>query len=533
MEEVLGQRDEPYVAGYRIWQYYLPWATTNADRRGYLFMGAPNERSTAQPPRDFYVYYIQPYDEPRFTDEEKPDEVFVRLAHPAPEFTDALRRYAGATAKAKESTATHRPVYEDKARRSLQAMVLWLRANMVTAMTVTYRGDTRPLGSWLAAVPGERTKVQDQIDAVASAALSDHFAARYPGYPRFSRRITPSTLEADVRVALTQIATRRPTGAGTAILEALELVSLNGTDLRADGTYATKLLEALSTVAGKVVNRSDLLLPLDPNVSVWGPWHLEPVWLVVVAAGLCQQGKLEISIDGQRVDALGLDRLTRYSPDQLAGFDHLAPPRTLPVTQLRDVAGILDIAVGAVPDTGATEPLVREVLTRTTDLLRRGEAAIRAVVDGAELWGDRLFDLADERARRLEHLRTFLLNLKVRDSVGKLNSLNLDAATIADARAGKVELTHVDEVLAARDKLAGVSDYLREACGVFGAGVDEAKDALSLRSEVTTVLQAEGPIDPAKVVQLRNAGDVLRQRFADLASRSYRHYYVDVFRRRS
>ena len=70
MEQVLGVSDDPYVAGYRIWQYDLPWATTNADRRGYLFMGAPNERSTAQPPRDFYIYFIQPYDEPRFTDEE-------------------------------------------------------------------------------------------------------------------------------------------------------------------------------------------------------------------------------------------------------------------------------------------------------------------------------------------------------------------------------------------------------------------------------------------------------------------------------
>ena len=73
-------------------------------------------------------------------------------------------------------------------------------------------------------------------------------------------------------------------------------------------------------------------------------------------------------------------------------------------------------------------------------------------------------------------------------------------------------------MLAARDKLAGVSDYLREACGVFGAGVDEAKDALFLRSDITAALQTEGPIDPAKVVQLRNAGDELRRRFADLAS---------------
>ena len=52
--------------------------------------------------------------------------------------------------------------------------------------------------------------MQEQIDAVASTALADHFASRYPGYPRFQRRITPSTLEADVRVALTQIAAVDP-----------------------------------------------------------------------------------------------------------------------------------------------------------------------------------------------------------------------------------------------------------------------------------------------------------------------------------
>lgn len=527
MEQVLGVSDDPYVAGYRIWQYDLPWAVSNADRRGYLFMGAPNERSTAQPPRDFYIYFIQPYDEPRFTDEERADEVFIRLATPSEEFTAALRRYAGATAKAKESTATHRPVYEDKARRALQEMVAWLRSNMATAITVTYRGEMKPLGTWLATVPGERSKVQEQIDAVASTALADHFAARYPGYPRFSRRITPSTLEADVRVALTQIASRRPTGAGTAILEALELLALNGTDLRPDGTYAATLVAALDAAGGKVVNRSDLLDPLDPDVPVWGPWHLEPVWLVVVAAALCQQGKLEISIDGQRIDALGLDRLTRYGPDQLAGFDHLAPPKTLPVSQLRSVVAILDIAAGAVKDTGADEKLAVEVATKTNDLLRRTDAALRAVVDRAELWGEPLFDLADERARRLEHLKGFLGDLKVRDSAGKLNSLNLDDGTIAQARDGKEELGRIEDVLAARDKLTAVAEYLREATGVFGAGVDESKDALALRTEMVDILESDDPVDPDRVVELRNAGDDLRRRFSELASRSYRHDHVD------
>lgn len=530
MEEVLGQRDDPWVAGYRIWEYPLPWPATNADRKGYLFMGAPNERSTAQPPRDFYVYFIQPYDPPDFTNEERPDEVFVELQSPPPEFTNPLRRYAGATAKAKESTATHRSSYEDLARRALQEMVAWLRANMAAAMSVTYQGEQKPLGSWLGAAPGDRGKVRDQIDAVAADVLTDHFAARYPGYPRFPRRITPDTLEADVRVALAQIATRRSTHAGTAILEALELVDLAGSELRADGIYASELEGAMDAAKGKVVNRSDLLAPLDgdPAVQVWGPWHLEPVWLVVVAAALCQQGKLEISVGGRKVDALGLDHLARLDPHQLADFDHFAPPKALPVTLLRKVAELLDIAPGAVADSGATEAFVREVLTRVADVARRNEAAIGAVSEGTQLWGEQLFDLVDERLDRLDKLKALLADLKVRDSVGKMNSLSVEPATIDDAAAGRAELDRVEDVVAARDKLGQVADYLREANGVFGAGVDESKDALGLRSDMIDLLRDADGIDPTKVVTLRNAGEELRRRYADLASRSYRHDNLDA-----
>ena len=83
-------------------------------------------------------------------------------------------------------------------------------------------------------------------------------------------------------------------------------------------------------------------------------------------------------------------------------------------------------------------------------------------------------------------------------------------------------------MLAARDKLTAVAEYLREATGVFGAGVDESKDALALRTEMVDLLESDDPIDPARVVQLRNAGEDLRRRFAELASRSYRHDHVDA-----
>ena len=87
-------------------------------------------------------------------------------------------------------------------------------------------------------------------------------------------------------------------------------------------------------------------------------------------------------------------------------------------------------------------------------------------------------------------------------------------------------------MLGGRDKLTAVADYLREAVGVFGAGIDESKDALALRTEMIDLLEADGPIDPARVVALRNAGEELRRRFADLASRAYRHDHVDAVGRR-
>ena len=58
-----------YVTGYNIWEHELEWLDRKASRQGYLFFGAPNERSTAVPPRDFYIYFIQPFDPSHFKDE--------------------------------------------------------------------------------------------------------------------------------------------------------------------------------------------------------------------------------------------------------------------------------------------------------------------------------------------------------------------------------------------------------------------------------------------------------------------------------
>lgn len=371
LEELLGLRDAPYVSGYRIWEYELPWTEKNVMRVGYLFMGAPNERSTAQPPRDYYVYFLQPYDPPKFKDEAKPDEVFFQFEKPDEEFTAKLRTYAGATALAAETASgERRNIYEDKGKTALQGMVSWLRSHMREAFTVTHQGDARPLGTWLGSAVGPRAEMEDQFVSIASTALADHFEARYPGYPSFqgSVPIGRGNLGESVKQALNQI-TGNKTQLGTAILRSLELLD-SDESLSNSGSYAGALESAVAKADGKVLNHKDLLTERDRGVFTWGAWHLEPAWVAVVAAALTQQGRMELGYSSGQIDALGLDRLMSMSLDDVAGFSHLAPPKGIPIMTLKEVAKLLGLAEGWVKDSGVNEANVKAILQKQAEMLK-------------------------------------------------------------------------------------------------------------------------------------------------------------------
>ena len=49
LKRVMECADVTVVSGYHIWEHELEWRERKAARLGYLFFGAPNERSTAQP----------------------------------------------------------------------------------------------------------------------------------------------------------------------------------------------------------------------------------------------------------------------------------------------------------------------------------------------------------------------------------------------------------------------------------------------------------------------------------------------------
>ena len=520
LETLLEQRDNHYVSGYRIWAYELPWTAKNVARPGYLFMGAPNERSTAQPPRDFYVYFLQPYDPPKFEDGSNPDEVFFRLATPDDDFTKALRRYAGSTALASESTGSHRTVYAEKRQASLREMIGWLTKRMGDAITVTYQGETRPLASWLADSQGPRATVKEQIDTVSASVLTGHFDTRYPGYPAFDVQITGANLGETVKQALGEVINQRPTILGTKALAGLNLVDPQG-HLRVDGEFASELLGALANNDGQAVNRDQLLSQRDPGVFTWGPWHLEPAWLVVVAAVLTQQGQLEIGYTGEQLDALNLARLTRMTLDELQAITHVAPPAALPLLLLKDAVELLDLPPGAVGPNGADESLVQQVGTRCHEYSQSILDAKSVLIDGITVWGAQVIEHQTERSAALGAFEAAVNNLKARNTVGKLNRINLTTEELAGAIKGKEALNWAESAVHAQGHVSEVVSYLKEATDVFGSEDPNSIDANDLRTRLLDLFRIDTPPDVGAVAGAKAEGDQLRERFAEAATTAH------------
>lgn len=532
LEEVLEQRDAPYVSGYNIWEYQVPWTEHHVSRLGYLFFGAPNQRSTAQPPRDFYLYFIQPYEPPKdWKDEAKSDEVFFRLEKPDDEFTEALRRYAGAVALANESAGASRLVYQEKHQAALSQMIRWLRTHMGEAVSVTYQGVKRTVSEALAASAGQRSSIKDQIDTLAAASLAAHFAVRYPGYPKFTVDITfgrTGNIGETVRQAISQLVTQRPTVLGSKALAGLELLKPGSDELVETGTYAQHLVNTLAASGGRAVTRAELLEQRDRDVWTWGPWYLEPVWLTVVAAALCQLGRLEIGFPGSQMDALGLDRLTRMAVDELEQISHVTPPKATSVTVLRDIARVVGVNPNEVPPQGANEQLVPRLVTAAQQLLDRVMRARDAVIDGVNIWGAEVIDQKTERQARLEDLQRLLDDLRNRTSVGKLNKIVVDADALARAQRGVAELEYIEAVADAEKRLEPSIAYLREARAAFDAADDLKDEAELLRTRVLDVFAPDSAPEPNVVATLVQDAERLRGRYTDQAARAHQQHRLDA-----
>jgi hypothetical protein len=191
LTRVMECADQTYVTGYRVWEHEVEWRERKVGRSGYLFFGAPNERSTVTPQRDFYLFALQPFEPPYFKDEKRSDEVFFTLKHRDAAFDAALKLYAGAREQATNASGANKKIYEDKAVDHLRTLTTWLREHIVKQRRVA---STSPSGARCSAAPSAHTRSYSLTRR--STRRANTFATSFPA--RLARRSSPKTTSNEV-----------------------------------------------------------------------------------------------------------------------------------------------------------------------------------------------------------------------------------------------------------------------------------------------------------------------------------------------
>jgi hypothetical protein len=505
IRQLMERTDETtYVTGHSIWQYQIEWQDHRVERCGYLFFGAPNDRPTAQPERDFYIYFIQPFEPPRFRDDNKADEVFFRLKGLDEAIKRHLSFYAAAQDLASTASGGAKSIYLDKAKDALRDMSKWLQEKQMTAYEVTYQGKSKTLQEWTKGVslrdkarlgPEERINFRDVVNVISGLALNNQFAEVAPDYPTFSALVTEANRKQLVGNALRALAGGNRTKDAVVILDGLEMLDGDRID-PTRSRYAQDVLARLKAKGhGQVLNRGELVSG-DADVEYFAPikFRLEPDLLVTVLGGLVYAGDIVLAITGDKIDSGKITLLAERPLDELKQFKHVEAPKEINVAVLRSLFEMLGLPPGLAQQAtqGSDEP-VKLLQEEVGKLTRRVLSAATDMSGRLSFWGQPL--LRDEKIRdwrtKLDALKAFSESLAPYNTVGKLKNLRIGSDDIAAQKKNLEVLQAVEGMLELVAELGTTASYLSQAEMVLSADHAWVRQGQETRKQVLDKLAAD------------------------------------------
>lgn len=488
--------DSTYVNGYKIWLHELPWEDRRVKRRGYLFFGAPNERSTAQPERDFYIYMLQPFEEPKFKDEQKEDEVFFRLTKKNDELIQLLRLYGGACEMYNDTT-TNRHLYKPKMETYLKNLVKWFKENFVDAFEIVYRGRKANVLEHGLFLPSNPDTVLQIIDSVSQDLLCQWFEIKYNKYPSFRKLersyITKENLHTYVKDAFDYLNGKK-SNQGEAILNGLVLLDQSGKLLQRKSGYANWVLDLLDQKEhNQVLNYNELIEVINtvqgsPDQRLTKEFAMEPELLIVILAALIQSGELVVSVNGTTYEAMNFAEFIRLPIQDLTYFSHIKKPSGLPVSAVQALIELFGAVKVDFTDPNSIDFSIKQIITRAKEETNKTIEMIACVRSKFQIWDGQLFsqEEREEKIAKLESLSEFLQGLQVYQTRAKMVNLKYDVVRIAKEKEHLSELYRLQKLQQKINEYTKVADYLSKAKYIVSPdqdwmnNVDLALDNLSM-----------------------------------------------------
>lgn len=388
-----------YVNGFNIYQYDLNWDSHNVFREGYLFMGLPGERSTAQPERDFYIHIMPPFGDVSADTHNLDDEVYFYFRG-SDEFKEMLRLFAAANAQADISEGKDKDAYLGKAQMLKKKLVKYLSENKNTCFNVTYKCVMHQLIEILKGKYNRDMTFKDTIDLASSICLDEYFGTIYPDYPVMKTKITRKNQADAVRSAFDYFAGRK-NQQSTQMLQSFGL--LDGDKIKPEGSkYASYYIDMIKQLQPQgVLNYSDIFDAANDDMFEDKKFKINYLFTPIIFLSLVYAGYAVITLkDGSTLTASNLDKVPRMNVVDLYEFKYISRPAQISMAELKKLFEVLDINPVLLDNPNDREKGVAELLKKAQEMCNNAVILERKLTEGFELWGEPLANAQQVRMMR-------------------------------------------------------------------------------------------------------------------------------------
>ena len=380
-----------YVPGFEIYQRDLNWDSHNIFREGYLFLGLPGERSTAQPERDFYIHIMPPYSSGSIAVKNLEDEVYFFFKSTA-EFKEILGFFSAANAQAQISEGKDKDAYLSKAVMIRKKLIKYLSENKNTCFDVQYKGQKRQIIEVLRGRYNRDMDFKDTVDLAASLCLDEYFCDKYPDCPVMKTKVTRKNMAENVRQAFDYFAGRK-TQIATLMLQSFGV--LDGDKIRPEGSkYAAYYIDQLKQLPPQgVINYSDIFDVKYDDQYEDKHFKINYLFTPIIFLSMVYAGYATITLrNGTVLSASNLDTVPRISVLDLYEFKYLARPAQMAMAELKKLFDVLEINPALLDNPNDRDEGVKQLLKKAQETSNAAVLANQKLNNGFELWNEPLVD---------------------------------------------------------------------------------------------------------------------------------------------
>lgn len=449
-----------YVTNFEIYEYDLNWESHNIFREGYLFMGLPGERSTAQPERDFYIHIMPPYGTGEPNIQNLPDEVYL-FFRGNDEFKEMLRLYAAASSLAQISDGKDRDAYSNKAAAHRKKLVKFLGENKNTCFNVTYDHHMRQMIEVLKGKYNRDMTFKDTIDLAASIVFDQYFGTKYPEFPVFRTKITRKSRADAARAAFDYFAGRKNQQA-VAMLQTFGV--LDDEKIKPEGSkYAMYYIDKIRELPPQgVLNFSDLFDTDMLDECYDKKFQISYMYTPIIFLSMVYAGYAVITLkNGTTITASNLDQVPKLNAVDLYEFKYLSRPAQIAMAELKHLFDVLGLNPVLLDNPNEREKAVADLLTKAKELSNNSVLAARKLTEGFELWGESLVNTMDmnRMKKACEAVRDEFSNYVAKfNTPAKLNNFTLSMEAV-DRLAEQIALVEI---------IMRYSDFKAECASIVG-----------------------------------------------------------------